>query len=524
MNKIIAIFVLVAFSSFFVSQQADAHHITAHVPVASSPMKMSITDNYLYVSHMSDQEISVIDTRTNLLHNTITTSAGMIAVAAVPDKNKIYAAVFEDDGIDVYDLDTGVYQKTIILPDSELLKTSTGGQLYGQRSFIQFFTGGWSLDYNPNNELLYVANYNGDTIQVIDTRVDQVMETIPVAGEPFTVKVDPISDKVLVASLGGNAVTIIDYTPKAGYSPNITHWVSSEIKTSTSPWCLDIDSTLHYAFVAHRGSSILSVINTLDEKEIAKIQLPGRAQCVTVDESEHRVYVSLFTSNEIVKINAETFKIIDTIETTGPIWDIIADPNSHNLYASHQGLDEILVLSPQSLRETLPVVTKELPIALVGFIDVHGQDVRLMAPSLNIEDTSIESQITTQDGGDLTVEIPCNVLVAQDNDGQKSEFEVTIDDVPVTYEEIMDSNACRSISFFVPENSRNLQIKGTDVLVEQPSTPETSTPTPSMELTDGSKLICKDKVWMESTKGKIACVFPSTAQKLVERGWGTILS
>ncbi len=36
--------------------------------------------------------------------------------------------------------------------------------------------------------------------------------------------------------------------------------------------------------------------------------------------------------------------------------------------------------------------------------------------------------------------------------------------------------------------------------------------------------ICIDKVWIESTKGRIACVTPSTAEKLVERGWGSLLS
>ena len=35
--------------------------------------------------------------------------------------------------------------------------------------------------------------------------------------------------------------------------------------------------------------------------------------------------------------------------------------------------------------------------------------------------------------------------------------------------------------------------------------------------------ICIDKVWIENTKGKIACVTPSTAEKLVEQGWGTLL-
>jgi len=30
--------------------------------------------------------------------------------------------------------------------------------------------------------------------------------------------------------------------------------------------------------------------------------------------------------------------------------------------------------------------------------------------------------------------------------------------------------------------------------------------------------ICIDKVWIESKKGKIACVTPSTAASLIERG------
>jgi len=35
--------------------------------------------------------------------------------------------------------------------------------------------------------------------------------------------------------------------------------------------------------------------------------------------------------------------------------------------------------------------------------------------------------------------------------------------------------------------------------------------------------VCIDKVWMESINGRIACVTPSTAEKLVQRGWGTML-
>ena len=35
--------------------------------------------------------------------------------------------------------------------------------------------------------------------------------------------------------------------------------------------------------------------------------------------------------------------------------------------------------------------------------------------------------------------------------------------------------------------------------------------------------ICVDKIWIENSKGKIACVSPATAASLIERGWGTII-
>ena len=63
---------------------------------------------------------------------------------------------------------------------------------------------------------MYVASYNGDKIYIIDTNVDQVRETIPVADDPYVIAVDTISDKVVVASLAGNAVSILTPTEIQG--------------------------------------------------------------------------------------------------------------------------------------------------------------------------------------------------------------------------------------------------------------------------------------------------------------------
>ena len=514
MKTIVLGIVLLAIAvSAYGNQDAFAHHISSHVEVSKSPMKMSLTGDFLYISHVSENKISVIDTRTDLLFKEITTSGGLMAVEAIPEKNKIYAAIFESNGIDVYAVDTGLYEKTILLPEAEMTLWSKADKPYGQREYVSFLTGGWDLAYNPNNELLYVASYNGDKIYIIDTNVDQIRETVSVADDPYVVAVDTVSNKVLVASLAGNAVSILTPTDIQG-SDNFEHVVTSKLKTGTAPWCIDVDSMNHLAFVAHRGSSYLSVINIIEESEVAQIPLAGRAQCVAVDDTEHRVYASLFTSNKLVKINGETFEVIDTIETTSQIWDIMIQPTTHKIYASYQGADQVVVLSPESYRETLSVITQETPVLVVGNIVAHGQDVRVTAPNLNIEQLSITAGLVSLDGGSLSIQIPRSLLVSE-QEGVDTIFSVTVDGKSVTVDEMGSTDEYRNISFFVPERSTELVIRGSDILPEPEQT--------VAEVWTEAKIMCQEKVWVESMSGRIACVSGPTALLLEERGWGTIL-
>ncbi len=119
-------------------------------------MKMSLSSDYLFVSNLGQREISVIDTRSDEVVRKITTSEGVVAVEAVPEKNLVYAATFESGGIDVYDFETGEYIRTIELPDSKI--TVWHSPQDDMQVYLTFVTGGAALDYNPNNGMLFVAN------------------------------------------------------------------------------------------------------------------------------------------------------------------------------------------------------------------------------------------------------------------------------------------------------------------------------------------------------------------------------
>jgi len=487
-------------------------------------MGMSLTDDFLYVSSFQYPHISIIDIEKNENIDFITTtSSGIMAVEAVPDKNKIYAAPFESGGIDVYALSSKLLIKTIPLPDSEIDFPTTSNQPYGQTSDVHFVTGGWSLDYNPAKELLYVADYNSNSIHVIDGKTDEVIQTIDVPRHPFTVRADPISNVVIVASLAGNEITFLeDVTDQ--YSVKPIHEVVETITVSGGPWGLELDPLHHHAYVTNRGCECVTVINTLEKAIVGEIPLGDKAKAIAVDTEDHIIYVSYLTQNKIVKIDGQTNEILSKLNLQSPPWDIKVDPKSHKFYTALKSEDSVLVLGPTSYSIHLPVLTLQTPSALTGMINVHGTDVTASNPVVDVVNTKLSMNVGTDDGGKLTINIPRYVLDSKLADAD-TPFEVSVDGEIVEHQELEGIYNDRIVSLRVSPNSETLSISGSKISVETREPLQTiGTPiTQEPSLSKGYEIICEGKVWVESLKGKIACTLPSTAKKLVERGWGTIL-
>lgn len=521
---ILGITILSLLITVYGSEDVFAHHVLETIPVSNDPMGMSLTDEFLYVSSFQYPHISIIDIEKNENVGFITTSSsGIMAVEAVPDKNKIYAASFESGKIDVYALSSKLLIKSIALPDSEITIQSSSHQLYMQKSDIHFVTGGWSLDYNPTKELLYVADYNSNNIYVIDGKTDEVIQTIPVPRHPFSVRADPISNTVIVASLAGNEITFLeDITDE--YSVFPIHEVVKTIKVSGGPWGLELDPVHHLAYVTNRGCECITVINILEKEIVGEIPLGDKAMAIAVDTNEHEIYASYLTQNKIVKIDGQTNKILSKLNLQSNPWDIKIDSKSNKVYVALKSEDSVLVLGPTSYSIHLPVLTLQSPTAFAGMIHVHGHDVTVSNPVVDVVNTVLTMNIGTDDGGKLTIDIPRYVLDSKLIDAD-TPFVVSVDGEVVDHQESYGIHNDRIISLHVTPNSETLSISGSEISLETQdpfqtlATPTTQEPS----LSKGYEIICEGKVWVENMRGKLVCTFPETAKKLIERGWGTIL-
>ncbi|MCV0410431.1 hypothetical protein [Nitrosopumilus sp.] len=521
---IVLVLSLAIIFSLSVNQNAFAHHVLEKISVSENPMGMSLTDDFLYVSSFQYPHIDIIDIDENTNVDFITTSSsGIMAVEAVPEQNKIYAAPFESGGIDVYDLNTRFLIKTISLPGSEIDFPTTSNQPYGHRSNVHFVTGGWSLDYNPSNELLYVADYNSNSIHVIDGKTDEVIQTIDVPRHPFNVRADPLSNVVLVASLAGNEITFLeDVTDE--YSVFPIHEITGTLTASGGPWGLELDPLHHLAYVTNRGCECITVINILEKEITGEIPLGDKAMAIAVDTNDHVIYASYLTQNKIVKIDGQTNKIMSKLDLQSNPWDLKVDSKSQKLYVALKSEDSVLVLGPTSYSIHLPVLTMQTPAALAGMIHVHGQDVIASNAVVDVENNVLSMNIGTDDGGKIAITIPRYVLDSKLLDTDLP-FEISVDGKTAKHQESTGPDNSRIVSLDVESGSKIISVSGTTMSIEtQESLQTIATPiTQEPSISKGYDIICEGKVWVESLKGKIACTFPETAKKLVERGWGTIL-
>jgi len=452
----------IAISLFIISMMiivpvdvAFGHHVTARISVPDSPMDITTDGDKVYVSSLGERIISVIHTQTDRVMDEFETSGGVIALEAVPEKNKIYVATFESGGIDVYNYDTFLYESTIELPDAIILQKGYPGDRVVP-DVIQN-TGGWSLAFNPNNDNLYVANFNTHEIIVIDTNSDMVIDAIPVPRHPLEVKVNPITNTIVVASIADNRVSFIDGS---------TNSLITSINTGVGPWGIAIDKDGTNAYITHRGEFAVSIVDTSSHELVKKVRTTDRMHAITVDSQNNVVYAGLMDAGRIVKMNADTLEILDVIETGVKAHDMLFHNPTQKIYTVMKSSDEIAVLTPNSVSNSLPVITENNLSLMVGNINAHSQSIVASNAIVNIDSKTLTLDVYAPETNNVSIRIPSEILY------HDSQFEVLVDEEFVTvYDDNCDclgpiTDEFRQITFKVPKGSSSIEIIGTSVIPE----------------------------------------------------------
>jgi YVTN family beta-propeller protein len=240
----------------------------------------------------------------------------------------------------------------------------------------------------PWSNFIYVANYESNTVSVIDTTTNTVIKDIPVGNNPQYIYGDlSVSDVIYVAN---NGIRLITDNGTISVINTTTNTVIKDIPVGSYPEYIYGDlPRSDVLYVTNSGSDSVSVIDTTTNTVIKDIP---------VSEDPEYIYGHLSLSDVIYVTNSNfstSFDVISVINTTTNtvIKDIPVGNNPSYIYGNVFGSGTIYVTNSGSdsvsvINTTTNTVIKDIP---VGFYPQYIYGVGLYVDYIYVTNSESDS-------------------------------------------------------------------------------------------------------------------------------------
>jgi YVTN family beta-propeller protein len=160
-------------------------------------LSLDPTRSRLFVAHLGDSAVVVVDTKTKGVLATISNIRHVHGTLAVPELDRVYASATGTD--EIVAIDAATLRIVARIP----------GGIYPD-----------GVAYAPELGKLYVSDETGNTETVIDARTSQRITTIALGGAVGNTQYDPVSKHILVNVQGRGS------WPRSTRAP-IKSWIAS---------------------------------------------------------------------------------------------------------------------------------------------------------------------------------------------------------------------------------------------------------------------------------------------------------
>jgi YVTN family beta-propeller protein len=259
--------------------------LTSTIPVGSFPFDLAVSPDgsTLYTANASADTVSVVSTATGTVTDTVTVGDGPNAVAVSPDGTQIYASYFVTPG-------TFAIAVISAATDTVTARINVGNQAV-------------SIAFTPDGSRAYVANYIDDSVSVIDTATQTVTATIGLPSTPEALAVTPDGTAVYVAEYNNSSVQVIS---------TATNTVTTTITAGAYPSGMAISPDGTKAYTALSGAGSLAVIDTATNTVSSTVPVGAGPTDAVVDPAGTTVYVANSSDNTVSVVDTATGTVIST--------------------------------------------------------------------------------------------------------------------------------------------------------------------------------------------------------------------
>jgi len=214
----------------------------------------------LFLSHMDDNTLLVVDTATRQVTRTVTGLPEVTGMIVVPSLHRVFASAAGAGQVVTLDEAT-----------SAVLARAPAGS----------FPDG--LAYVPTTGQVWISDEDGGAETVIDATTGQRVATVKLAGQAGNVRYDPVGDRVLVDVQTRDEVVVIN-----------PHTRRIEVHAPV-PGCdhdhgLLLDATR--AYVACDGNNVLVILNLRTLARVGTQRVGDRPDVPALDPARHLLYVA----------------------------------------------------------------------------------------------------------------------------------------------------------------------------------------------------------------------------------------
>lgn len=241
----------------------------ADVPLPGNPTRLDYQSldpqrHLLFIAHLGDSSVIVVDTRTRRVTGTIAGVSDVHGVLVVPSLRTLYASA------------TGTNE--VVAIDEETLKITgrTGAGVYPD-----------GIAFDPRTRRLFVSDEHGGTDTVIDTGTNRHVATIDLGGEVGNTQYDPVSRHIF--SNVQTAQEIVEIDPARAAVLKRYSLVGSGCVGNHG---LAIDSARRRAFVACEDSGSLLWLDMRTMRVNGSWSAGEDPDVLALDTAAHRLFVA----------------------------------------------------------------------------------------------------------------------------------------------------------------------------------------------------------------------------------------
>jgi len=281
----------------------------------------------------------------------VPTASAIIAVGHTPSFVAVapdgkHAYVANGDAQVITVVDTAVNQVTATIPLAA-----------GPPQFLTFARDG---------RMLYVAIFNDQqtkhAIDVLDTVSDTEIATIPQPGSPFDPAISPDGTLLYVPNHDVAALSVISTD---------TNTVIGKINVAPDPHSIALSRDGSRAYTANHESGLVSVINTATREVVATIPVGFGPHSIAVHPNRPLVANVNYESNSVSVINTNTLKVVATVPVGQQPKDIAWSPDGRFAYVVNSGSNTVSVIDATTDKVTATIPTGAGPSSIALLPNGH---------------------------------------------------------------------------------------------------------------------------------------------------------